>query len=61
MNVNECLYLELSKVEQARELERAPFVVVDPRAEEVEGERSRHGAEELGGKQEDSGTSDQAD
>lgn len=40
-------YFELSEVEQPRQLERAPLVEVDPRAEEVEGERGRHGAEEL--------------
>lgn len=40
-------YLELSKVEEAWQLEGAPLVVADPRAEEVEGEGSRHGAEEL--------------
>lgn len=42
-----CFYLKLSEVEQARELERTPFVVVDSRAKEVESEGGRHGAEQL--------------
>ena len=40
-------YLELSKVQQTGQLEGAPLVEIDPRAEEVEGERCRHGTEEL--------------
>lgn len=32
------IYLELSKVEQTRQLERAPLVKVNPRTEEVESE-----------------------
>lgn len=43
-------YLELSKVEQAWQLEGAPFVEIYPRTEKVKGECSRHRAEELGQK-----------
>lgn len=41
------LYLELSKVEQTWQLEGAPLVEIDSRTEEIEGESSRHGTEEL--------------
>lgn len=40
-------YLKLSEVEQARELEGTPFVVVDSRAKEVESKGGWHGAEQL--------------
>lgn len=40
-------HLKLSEVEQARELEGTPLVVVNARAKEVESEGGRHGAEEL--------------
>lgn len=40
-------HLEFSKVEEPRQLERAPFVKVDPRAEEVQRESGRHRTEEL--------------
>lgn len=43
----EVVHLELSKVEEARQLEGAPLVEVDSRAEKVEGEGGGHGAEEL--------------
>lgn len=40
-------YLELSKVQKPRQLEGAPLVEIDSRTEEIEGEGSGHGAEEL--------------
>lgn len=40
-------YLKFPEAQQARQLEGAPASKLNPRAEEVEGEGSRHGAEEL--------------